>query len=123
MDKDTIRLFFTAIGNTSRYSILEKLVHKESSVNSLVEKTGLSQSNVSHHMECLMNCGFVEMKSVGKEHIYSINNEVLPILEGIENHMSKYEKHLMACGIIGEAKTKPIVTKNRRASDAETRRL
>ena len=123
MDNDTIRLFFTAIGNTSRYRILETLMHGSSNVNSLVEKTGLSQSNVSHHMECLLNCGFVEMESAGKEHIYSINKEVYPVLEGIEKHMFRYEKHLMACGIIGEAKVKPLVTKSSRISGAAKRRL
>lgn len=114
MDNDTIRLFFTAIGSPSRYNILEKLMHGGLSVNSLVEEIGLSQSNVSHHMECLMNCGFVEMRSAGKEHIYSINKEILPILEGIEKHMLKYQKYLLSCGIIGEAKIKPVETKTRR---------
>ena len=114
MDNDTIRLFFTAIGSTSRYRILEKLMNGSLNVNSIAEETGISQSNASHHMECLINCGFVEMKNVGKEHVYSINKEVLPILEGIEKHMLRYRKHLLACGIIGEAKVKPVETKARR---------
>ena len=54
------------------------------------------------------------MKNVGKEHVYSINKEVLPILEGIEKHMLRYQKHLLACGIIGESKIKPVETKIRR---------
>ena len=114
MDNDTIRLFFTAIGSTSRYRILEKLMNGSLNVNSIAEETGISQSNASHHMECLINCGFVEMENVGKEHVYSINKEVLPILEGMEKHMLRYRKHLLACGIIGESKIKPVETKARR---------
>jgi DNA-binding transcriptional ArsR family regulator len=50
---------FRGFSDTSRLAILEKLRAGPLTVGALVEKTGLSQSNVSNHLGCLRDCGLV----------------------------------------------------------------
>ena len=72
MEKLEVKTFFFAMGDYSRFSILAKLAEKDLNVGEIAKATGLEQSNVSHHMSCLLNCGFVNVKKEGKARIYSI---------------------------------------------------
>ena len=99
MDKLGVKTFFFAIGNYSRFSILASLAEKELSVGEIVDATGIEQSNVSHHMSCLLNCGFVSVKRVGKAHVYSLNDEAKPIINSILKHIQKYSSKIIACDL------------------------
>ncbi len=99
MDKLEFKAFFHAIGDYNRFSILSSLAKRDLSVGEIVVATGIEQSNVSHHMHCLLNCGFVSVRRDGKERIYSLNEEVKHAVNGITRHVDSYKKRIIACDI------------------------
>ncbi len=107
MKKETVQLFFDAFGDINRFNILLLLLKEPLNVSAIAKSTDLEQSNVSHHMRCLTNCGFVKVRRAGKEHIYAIEPAVARIVKNVALHMDRYETHLQACGII--AKKRKIV--------------
>jgi DNA-binding transcriptional ArsR family regulator len=99
MDKIAVKTFFFAISDYSRFSILAALLEKDLRVSDIVSSTGIEQSNVSHHMSCLLNCGFVSARKDGKERIYGLNGEVKPIISDIIRHIERYKKEIISCNI------------------------
>ena len=69
---------------------------------------GFEQSWVSHNPACLLNCGFVLWEWQGKNKVYRLNQDLLPILAGIEKHLARYAPALESCGVL-EAESKPVV--------------
>lgn len=66
---------FRGFADPSRLSILEALRDDARSVGELVEATGLSQSNGSNHLTCLLDCGLVEREPRGRRVIYHLADE------------------------------------------------
>lgn len=99
VDKLEVKTFFFAIGDYSRFSILARLVEKDLNVGEITDATGLEQSNVSHHLSCLLNCGFVSVKKEGKSRIYSINPGVKPIIDNVIRHIEEYRDDIISCDI------------------------
>ncbi|MCL5786775.1 MAG: metalloregulator ArsR/SmtB family transcription factor [Candidatus Marsarchaeota archaeon] len=99
MDKLEFKVFFYAIGDYSRFSILDALEKKDLNVSEIVAITGIEQSNVSHHLHCLLNCGFVKVRKDGKERIYSINTEVKQTVRSIIKHINYYKTQIISCDI------------------------
>lgn len=99
MDRVAVKTFFFAIGDYSRFSILAALLEKDLRVSDIVSSTGIEQSNVSHHMSCLLNCGFVNARRVGKERIYGLNSEIRPIIRDIIKHIDRYKSGIVSCNI------------------------
>lgn len=74
-DPGTIELLaklFCGFADFSRLNILECLNDGELTVSQLVEKTGLSQSNVSNHLSCLRECGLVKSEQRARFVFYRI---------------------------------------------------
>jgi DNA-binding transcriptional ArsR family regulator len=103
MDKLEFRAFFYALGDYSRFSILRFLANGDLSVNEIAAATGMEQSNVSHHLQCLLNCGFVSVRKKGKKHIYVINTAVKQTVNSIANHIEAYKKQIISCNIANRA--------------------
>lgn len=99
MGKLEVKAFFFAIGDYSRFSILRVLSEKDLNVNGIVSATGIEQSNVSHHLSCLLNCGFVNVRKDGKERVYGLNKEVKPMIKDIDRHIERYKTSIIACDI------------------------
>ena len=57
---------FRGLGASTRLSILECLREGEKSPSQIVEETSQSQSNISHHLSCLLDCGLVKNRREGK---------------------------------------------------------
>lgn len=72
---------FRGLADLSRLSILESLRDGPRSVGELVETTGLSQSNTSNHLACLLGCGLVDREQQGRRVIYRLG-------EGVDGLMS-----------------------------------
>ena len=51
---------FRGLGDSTRLSILELLHDGEKSASEIVRDTDHSQSNVSNHLSCLLDCGLVK---------------------------------------------------------------
>ena len=77
--------FFRGFSDPSRLKILEALRTEGLSVGAIVERTGLSQSNVSNHLSCLRDCGLVAAEQRGKFVAYRLSdprvNELLTLAE------------------------------------------
>lgn len=66
---------FYGFSDTSRLSILEALREKPLNVSEIVERTGLSQSNVSNHLSCLRDCGLVVREQHGRFVNYELSDK------------------------------------------------
>lgn len=65
---------FRGFSDTSRLSILEALRDGPLTVGAIVEKTGLSQSNVSNHLRCLSDCDLVISTPQGRYTQYQLSD-------------------------------------------------
>jgi ArsR family transcriptional regulator, cadmium/lead-responsive transcriptional repressor len=71
---------FRSLAEPSRLVIVEALRSGERNVTELVDLTGLSQSNVSNHLACLLDCGLVVREARGRYSIYSLADAGLEAL-------------------------------------------
>ncbi len=63
---------FRSLGEPVRLAILTRLMLGEQRVVDLTEHLGLAQSTVSGHLRCLLDCGLVEVRAVGRSSVYSL---------------------------------------------------
>lgn len=63
---------FRGFSDASRLAILESMRDTPRSVTEIVEITGLTQSNVSNHLACLLDCGLVTREQQGRFAIYRV---------------------------------------------------
>lgn len=99
MDKKAFKNFFFAIGNANRFNILVHLSEKDLCVSEIAELASIEQSNVSHHLACLSNCGLISMKKDGKKRVYNIKKEAKPIIRGIIRHIERFDSDIKSCDI------------------------
>ena len=80
---------FRGLSDPSRLTILETLRHKPLTVTEIVERTGLTQSNVSNHLGCLKSCGLLVSAQSGRYVTYSLSSQavenLLLIADGLLN--------------------------------------
>jgi len=62
------------ISNPNRQAIIDNLRGKEMSVTGLINKTGISQANLSQHLSILRSKGVVVTRREGNNIYYSISN-------------------------------------------------
>lgn len=89
-----------ALGDETRIDILRWLrKEKELNVAQVCERVEKEQSNVSHHLACLRNCGLVSSRREGKNIYYQLNGEerVVKILELIDEHVAEVMEGILAC--------------------------
>ena len=67
--------FCKTISSPKRQEILDALREKETTVNELIKKTGISQSNLSQHLAILRSKGIVHARRDGTNLYYSITNK------------------------------------------------
>jgi ArsR family transcriptional regulator, cadmium/lead-responsive transcriptional repressor len=65
---------FRGFADVSRLSILEALCDGPLPVGTIVEKTGLSRTNVSNHLRCLADCDLVVAHSQGRYTFYQLSD-------------------------------------------------
>jgi ArsR family transcriptional regulator len=66
---------FRVLGEASRLKLIVALEGGEKSVGELVEATGLTQANVSRHLQTLTGAGVLGRRKEGLNVIYSIADE------------------------------------------------
>lgn len=66
---------FRGFADPSRLSILEVLRDRALSVSEIVEITGLTQSNASNHLACLLDCELVTREQRGRFAYYRLADE------------------------------------------------
>lgn len=76
---------FSGLAEPSRLAILEALCERPLAVGELVSLTGLSQPNVSNHLNCLLACGLVQREQRGRYVYYSLSDARVASLLHLSN--------------------------------------
>lgn len=97
---------FRGFSDMSRLAILETLREGPLTVSALVEKTGLSQSNVSNHLRCLSDCDLVVSTPQGRYTLYQLSDtRVAALLELADELLSDVARGVYEC-----TRYEPLVT-------------
>lgn len=89
---------YRGFADGSRLSILEALRDETLSVSEIVETTGLSQSNVSNHLACLLDCGLVSREQEGRYVYYQLSDpRVADLLELADIVLGDVAASVYAC--------------------------
>ena len=89
---------FRGFADPTRLAILECLRDGEKTVSEIVQETEQSQSNVSNHLSCLLECGLVKNRREGKNIYYSIRNvKVKALLESGDMVVSEVYREIFEC--------------------------
>ena len=75
-------LFAKALADETRQQVMKLCCCRELSVNEIVEKTGVSQPTVSHHLAILRDADLVLARSEGKQTYYTLNQEHIAVCCG-----------------------------------------
>ena len=82
--------FFKVLGDETRLKILFLLLDGAMCVMCISERTGMSQSAVSHQLAILRKANLVKVVRDGKQQIYSISDEhVRLVVDMAELHVSE----------------------------------
>ena len=94
---------FRGFADPSRLTILETLREGERTVSELVERTGLTQSNVSGHLACLRECGLVESRQQWRHVYYRLADpQVEALLQDADALLAMTAARIYACTTVGE---------------------
>jgi DNA-binding transcriptional ArsR family regulator len=89
---------FRGLGDSTRLSILECLREGEKTTSQIVTETRQSQSNISNHLSCLLDCGLVKNRRQGKNIFYNLGDEkVSRLLEESDAILSDIAYGIYAC--------------------------
>lgn len=89
---------FRGLADPSRLRVLESLRDGERSVSAIIEATGLSQSNVSNHLNCLHDCGLVARQQQGRFVYYRLSDpRVATLMTLAESLIADVAHGLYAC--------------------------
>jgi DNA-binding transcriptional ArsR family regulator len=66
---------FRTLGDPSRIRIISVLSYSASSVGSIAEAVGISESAVSHHLRGLRQMRLVRARKAGRQVFYSLDDE------------------------------------------------
>lgn len=89
---------FRGFADPSRLSILETLRDGPRTVSDVVEITGLSQSNTSNHLACLLDCGLVEREQSGRFAYYRLSDgRIEDLLAGVDALLQSVTRGVYVC--------------------------
>lgn len=89
---------FRGFSDLSRLSLLEALCDGPLTVTALIERTGLTQSNVSNHLACLRDCGLVIASAQGRYTLYQLSDDrVATLLSLAEELLTETARGVDAC--------------------------
>ena len=77
--------FFRGLGDPARLGLLVQLRGGEQAAGELARRCGLSPSNASNHLQCLLECGLVEVESRGRLNFYRLaDTALIAVLDATE---------------------------------------
>ncbi len=89
---------YRGFADPSRLSILEALRHGPLTVSSIVEHTGLSRTNASNHLRCLLDCDLVISEPQGRYTLYQLSHPKIAALFAItEEILRDIAQGISAC--------------------------
>lgn len=78
---------FRGFSDLSRLRLLEALCDGPLTVTALIERTGLTQSNVSNHLACLRDCGLVITSRQQRYTLYQLGDERVAMLLNVASEL------------------------------------
>lgn len=94
---DARSVLMHGLADRSRLALIEHLAEGDRRVSDLVERTGLTQSNVSRHLACLWDCGLVERERRGREVHYRLVEGLDDLLAAVDRVLELSGDRVMAC--------------------------
>jgi DNA-binding transcriptional ArsR family regulator len=86
---------FNAVAEGSRRELLDALLCGEATVSDLVDRSGLTQPQVSKHLAVLRTVGLVSVRAAGRHRWYRVNGAALqPVYEWIRTFESTWNTRL-----------------------------
>src|SRR3989344_6068792 len=67
-------LCFETLANELRLKIIDNLKEKPLSVEELSKRVGAERSTVSHSLQMLRECSYVDVEKAGKQRVYSLKS-------------------------------------------------
>ncbi len=74
---DKVARYFSLLSDSSRLKVIHAICNSETSVNDVVNATGLSQSTVSRHLSNLHLAGVASRRKAGAQALYTISDRTL----------------------------------------------
>ncbi|MCL6547850.1 MAG: metalloregulator ArsR/SmtB family transcription factor [Alicyclobacillus sp.] len=89
---------FRGLADASRLALLLALRDGEKTVGTLVEETGLTQSNVSGHLACLRDCGLVSSRQEWRHVYYRLSDDrVASLLDAADDILAITADRISRC--------------------------
>lgn len=90
---------FRALGDPVRLRIVSLLLEQgELSVSELTARLPVSQPRVSTHLKCLVGCGFVTVRRVGRNAFYAPSGpDVGGLVAAMQGHAGAYREEIQDC--------------------------
>ena len=102
---EAYKIFFGTLVSEPRLKIINILRNKKKNVSELIGELNMDQTLVSHNLARLKKCGFVLSEINGKFRYYKLNEKtILPLMNIIDSHMSKYCIHILNKGKVSVRK-------------------
>ena len=92
-----IKPFFATLGNETRFEIIHLVSMHPRTVTDICRVLGCKQTKISNDLKCLRECGYVHVEKRGNERVYSIDENIVPILSSITNQLQKLEQVCRGC--------------------------
>ncbi len=99
-DKEEIygayKIFFGTLVSESRLKIINLLRKGKKNVSQIIKELKMNQTAVSHDLQRLKKCGFVEVEIDKKFRYYKLNDKTIrPLMTLIDKHMSENCIHIL----------------------------
>jgi len=92
---EALAILARAMAHPYRLALLEAIFQRESSVEQLAERTGLSVTNASQHLQQLRRAGFVLSRREGKQVFYRAGTGPVPDLLSALHNLSTWQQREM----------------------------
>lgn len=90
------KIFFGTLVSESRLKIINLLRRGKKNVSQIIKELKMDQTAVSHDLQRLKKCGFVEVEIDKKFRYYKLNNQTIkPLMNLIDKHMSRNCIHIL----------------------------
>ena len=90
------KIFFGTLVSEPRLRIINLLRKEKKNVSEICDELKMQQTDVSHNLARLKECGFVSTEVDGRFRHYRLNKDTIePLMKLIDNHMSKNCIHIL----------------------------
>lgn len=91
-------LLFSALANRTRLAIIDVLKDDPKTILEISKILDQQEATIAHNLKPLERCMIVNSQKSAKEHLYSLNKEIVePLSEILSFHVNKYCPGLKKC--------------------------